>query len=162
MRPKISWLEMLLRMLAWLTILACAGLLLVDRGYTDDYHIVDLKELSLDYKNFAMINPNGVDAMTWPDPPKESVNVLIKTDIATYFGWDSTIESWTTDSQYRGIGLETRFYARITEHLDLGIYHHSQHELDRPNQLNTTHFLEEDAVELKIYLYRDHKRETIF
>lgn len=136
--------------------------LLTEEGHTDDWHIVDLSELSIDYKNFAMVNPNGHDVMTYPDPPKESVNLNIKTNILTYGYWDSTVESWTTDSQYRAIGLETRLGVHVSTHLDLGIYHHSQHELDRGTQLNLGHFPEEDAVELKIYLYREATRQTLF
>jgi hypothetical protein len=71
------------------------------------------------------------------------------------FGYlDTNVEGWTTDAQYRGVGLEARIGVRPTDSIELGLYHHSQHQLDREQQLPMGHFPELDALELKIYFYR--------
>lgn len=159
---KMSASQIILVFLAGLLITFCTVCLILEDSYASDLHIIDLSELSIDYKNFKMVNPNGHDIMTYPDPPKESLNLNLKTDILSFGYWDSTVESWTTDAQFRGIGLETRIGVRLSDHLDLGLYHHSEHELDRNQQLHMGHFPEEDAVELKVYLYREKDRNSIF
>lgn len=127
-----------------------------------DYHIVDLKELSIDYKNYQMVNPNSHNMLIWPNVPKEGINVGIKLDVLNYLYWDSVIESLTDSAQYASIGLDTRLGVRLSDHLDVGVYHHSQHVLDSSYVYMNGHFPEEDAVEVKIYLYKQNNRESLF
>lgn len=126
-----------------------------------DYHIIDLKELSIDYKNYAMVNKNARNSLIYPEPPKEAINVNINMDFATYFYWNNVIESLTTDGQYRSIGLQTQIGVRLSEHLELGYYHHSQHLIDRQHSYMDKYPVE-DAVQIKLYLYKSNNRESIF
>jgi hypothetical protein len=162
MKRGYTWTDLAVCILAGLAMGACTLLLIMDDGYAADLHVLDLSELSIDYKNFQMVNPNAHSVMTYPDPPKESVNLNLKTNLLIVGYWDSTVESWTTDSQYRAVGLETRIGVRLTDYVDLGLYHHSQHVLDRAEQLPMGHFPVEDAVEIKIYLYKAKDRPSIF
>jgi len=127
----------------------------------DDFHLVDLNELSIDYKNFNMVNPDSHNMLIWPNTPKEGINVGIKLDLLHYFYWDSVIESLTDDAQYASIGLDTRLGLRVSQYLEVGFYHHSQHVLDRAYTGMDGHFPEEDAVEVKIYLYRGSPRPSV-
>jgi len=128
---------------------------IIGSAYSDDFHIVNLNELSLDYKNYHVVNPNAHNMLIWPNVPKEGVNVGIKLDLFKYLYWDSTIESLTDDAQYASIGLETRLGVRVSDSLELGFYHHSQHVLDSQYTYMNGHFPEEDAVEVKLYLYKE-------
>lgn len=143
----------------WVFLLAFG---LAMRADAEDYGVLNLSELSIDYKNFKALNPASYEVMTYPEPPKESIFINLKMDLLHYLYLDPTIESWTTDAQYRGIGLEARLGLRLTEYVDIGIYHHSLHELDRNQQLNIPHFLEQDSLEIKLYLYKTKSREALF
>lgn len=126
-----------------------------------DFEVINLNELSLDYKNYSLLNPNSRNMLIYPDPPKESLNLTLKTDLFKLGYWDSTVESLTTSDQYRSVGLETRLGIRLTNNAEVGVYHHSQHDLDRAHSFMSA-FPEEDAFELKIYLYRAKTREALF
>lgn len=131
-----------------------ASLITCVSARADDYHLVNLNEVSLDYRNYGMVNPNGHEPMTYPDPPKEAINLEMKIDIFDWFYLDPTVESMTTDAQFRDIGLLLRLGVRITDYLEVGLIHHSQHQLDRRQQLGMDHFPESDALEVKLYLFR--------
>lgn len=126
-----------------------------------DFKVMELQELSIDYKNFSMLNANNYNSLLYPEKAKESLNVNINTNFLNYAYWDSTIESMTTDKQYRSIGLETRVGVRIHSYVDLGLYHHSEHLIDRPHDF-MSHFPVVDAIELKLYLFRKQKPDTLF
>jgi hypothetical protein len=119
-----------------------------------DLGIISLNELAVDYRNYAMVNPNGHEPMTFPDPPKESLNLEMKLDVLGAGYFDPTVESMTTDAQFRDVGLLLRLGIRITDNLEVGLIHHSQHQLDREQQLGMGHFPESDAFQVKLYLYR--------
>ena len=130
---------------------ACAG----------EFKLMEFQELSIDYKNFALLNKNNYDSLLYPEAAKESLNVNIKTNFLNYAYWDSTIESMTTDKQYRSIGLETRVGLRLHSTIDLGLYHHSEHLIDRAHSF-MSHFPVLDAIEFKLYLFRKQKTDTLF
>lgn len=130
-------------------------LMMSDAADAKDLGILSLNELSIDYRNYSMVNPNGHEPVTYPDPPKEALNLDLKIDVVGGIGYiDPTVESMTTDAQFRDVGLLIRAGIRITDNLEVGIIHHSQHELDRTQQLPMGHFPESDAVQVKIYLFR--------
>lgn len=118
---------------------------------------IDLKELSIDYKNFAWVNDKARNPLIYPEHPKEGINLNINTDIIDTVYWNSTVEAITTDAQYRSIGLETRLGIRISPTLEVGYYHHSQHLIDRPHYYMDK-FPSEDAIEIKIYIFGPKKR----
>jgi hypothetical protein len=128
----------------------------------DSYHIIDLNELTLDYRNFAVLNPNARNMLIYPEPPKEGINVGMKVDVLTYLYWDSQIEALTTDAQYRAIGLETRLGVRVSHYLEIGYLHHSQHLIDRDHAYMNKYPVE-DSIQVKLYLYRAKgEREPLF
>ena len=128
-----------------------------------DYHLIDIRELALDYKNYKMINPNARNALIYPESPKEGVNVELKLDVMNrLFYWDSAIESLTTDSQYRSVGLKLWMGLHLSDHMDVGYYHHSAHILDA-TQSRMNGFPVEDAVQIKLYLFRTKEpRNSVF
>ncbi len=125
-----------------------------------DWHIIDLNELSLDYKNYALVNDKARNLLIYPEHPKEGVDVTLNMDILSKGYLDSQIESLTTSAQYRSIGLQLRAGVRISEHLEFGYWHHSQHVLDRDVGYYDK-FPSEDAVEIKLFIYRADKRDSI-
>lgn len=127
-----------------------------------DWHVIDLNELGIDYKNYAIVNDKARNLLIYPEHPKEGIDVNLKLNLLVYGYWDNTIESLTTSSQYRSIGLNTRLGVRASEHLELGYWHHSQHVLDRDAGYYDK-FPSEDAVEVRIFIFRSReKRDSIF
>lgn len=139
-----------------------ASLLALRSEAADTFTNFHLDEVSLDYKNFAWINDHARNSLIYPEHPKESINLNIDTTFLSYFLWNSTIESLTTDGQYRGIGLETRIGVRLSEAFDVSYYHHSQHLIDRQHSFMDRYPVE-DAIEIKFYLLRkDTNKESLF
>lgn len=144
-----------------LSIVIILGMLLALRSEAH-WHVLELKELSFNYKNYAILNEKARNALLYPESPKEGLNVSICTDIFSYFYFDSTLETLTTGAQYRGVGLLLGVGIRLSDALSLGYYHHSQHVLDRDYSAMPK-FPVEDALELKIYLYKNREaREGLF
>lgn len=132
-----------------------ALMLMTSESDAMDLGILSLQQIAIDYRNYSMVNPNGHEPMTYPDPPKESLNLDIKIDVLGGIGYiDPTVESMTTDAQFRDVGLLIGAGVRITDNLEIGILHHSQHQLDREQQLGMGHFPESDSVQVKLYIYR--------
>ncbi len=127
-----------------------------------DFHLVDLNELGINYRNYAMLNDKARVLLLGDEHPKEGINVLMKFDVLKYGYLDSQIESLTTNAQYRSIGLQLRLGMRVSDFVELGVFHHSQHVLDKASE-GYAKFPVEDAVELRIYLYRSKEsRRGIF
>jgi hypothetical protein len=126
----------------------------------DDF--IQLDELSIDYRDYALVNDKARNLLIYPESPKEGINLNINTTFVSYVYWNSTIESLTTSSQYRGIGLQSSLGIRLNNYIDVGMWHHSQHVLDRVSG-DMPNFAEEDAIQLKVYLYRKDKgKDSIF
>lgn len=153
MRNVLSWI-----LLMYISV--CFGVVLSKCAKADDWHVVDLSELSLTYRNYAVVNDKARNMLIYPEHPKEAINVGIKMDLLTYGYFDSTIESLTTGAKYQGIGLDTRLGLRVTNNLELGFWHHSQHNLDR-NHGYMGKFPSEDAVEIRLYLFKAKGRAGI-
>ena len=152
-----------------LFILILFGLVLACRSEAGDLGVLELREVSVDFKqffdgaNYPLITNNGLGQAL-----DKELNLNIKTDILNYFYWDSTIHSMTDKrlysdkaGQFRLIGLEFGFGLRVSSTLEVGYYHYSQHLLDAEFPW---HFPVVDAVQVKIYLYRDKapRREPLF
>lgn len=159
---KMPYSEIIIRVLAWTAIVTGTYFLIMEKGHADDYHVIDLNELNLDYKNFKMINDKARDPLVYPEPPKEGVDVNLDLGLVNNYGyWNSSVQSLTVDSQYRSIGLVMHLGVHLTEYLDVGYFHHSAHVLDE--QQPYMPFLTEDAVEVKIFLYRNnHEHKGVF
>lgn len=132
--------------------LSFLGCLISNLGGAAD--LIDLQSLSLDYKNYGLINSQQRDLLIYPEHPGDSINVEVNTNLffdSMYL--NSTIESMTTSGQYRGVGLQERLGFYVGDMFELGWYHHSQHVLDRQIESIPT-FPSEDAIEFKINLYK--------
>lgn len=140
------------------TFLIIFNLLLLSNTYAD---VFELNELYIDYRHYKLVNPNSRNPLIYPEPPKEGINLGLKTDIMSYFYFDSEIQSLTTDGQYRSIGLDTRLGVRLSSNLELGFWHKSQHLLDKHHSYMDK-FPSEDAVQIKYYLFQGKKRDGLF
>ena len=122
---------------------------------------IKLRSLGIDYRNYSIVNPNARNPLITPEPPKDGLDLNLQIDFMSYIYWDSTIHSVTTSAQYRGVGLETRLGINITDHLATGLYHHSQHVLDRNH--SGMKFPVEDAWEIRIKVFQaPEKRSSVF
>lgn len=138
------------------------ALCLSHEAQADDWHVLDLRDLGINYRNYAIVNDHARNLLIYPEYPKEGINVILNTTLFTYGYWDSTIESLTTGSKYQAIGLETRLGLNVTDNAQLGYWHHSQHNLDR-NEMTIPKFPSEDALEFRIYLFKaNEKQKGIF
>lgn len=134
-----------------ITILFIGFLLLTAINIRADSFV--LKEISIDIKQYSIINGKARNLLIYPDNPKEGLNLNIETDILKFMYSSTTIESLTSQSQFRGVGMISRFGFHLTDSIDLGFYHHSQHVLDREIQ-TLPKFPTEDAIQLKFFLYK--------
>ena len=133
-------------------------LLYMEKTYAGD--VLDLKELSIEYKNYSVLSDYQRVALIYPDAPKDGLDVNINSTLLRYFGWDSKVHSVTDDGQYRGIGLQMAGYLNLTQEFSFGWQHHSQHVLDREHAF--MRFPAEDLLFVKIYLYAPRFREALF
>lgn len=130
-------------------------------AYAGNFKLLELDELVINYQNMSTLNPKARSMLIYPEYPDKSMNVIIKFDALKYLYWNSTIESLTTSAQYRSIGLQARAGIRIAPFLEVGLYHHSQHLMDRQHAYMPK-FPVEDAIEINLYLYRRDKKSNIF
>lgn len=148
-------LKNLLKIFSFLFILC----LLNTEAYGYDFNVLDLNEVTIDYNRFK---DGGRDYFVYPDPPKEKIDLNFNlAAINGYLYWNNGIEAYTTSDQYRSVGLELSIGVHVTESLDIGFYHHSAHTLDEPNTLIPS-YLEEDALNIKVYLYKGKNKNSIF
>lgn len=115
---------------------------------------LELQEVSVDYKNFGLLSKQQRSLLTNPDPIKEGLDLQLKNNIIWGLGYfDTNVQSATSDAQYRYVGLELHTGFHVSDSMDLGLYHLSQHGLDRPMN-GIDKFPSANAVELKVYLYK--------
>ena len=149
----------------WLILL----LFLSSTSYAGDYSLdgFELREVSLNYRSYfgggndPVLNSSGL-----PDRELDKkLDITINMDVLRYLYWDNQINS-TTDKdinsgsgQFRVIGWEYRIGIRIFSSLEFGLYHHSQHILDHQG---VGHFPVEDALQLKLYIYKRGQSEGLF
>lgn len=127
-----------------------------------DWHVVDLNELTLNYRNYAYLNPYARNLLIYPEHAKEGIDVGLKMDLLYYGFFDSQIESLTTDAQYRSIGLQFGLGVRVSDYLNVGYWHHSQHVLDR-GPVSYDKYPSEDAIEVRIFVYKSKNgRNSLF
>lgn len=128
----------------------------------DDF--IDLNEVSLNYGVY-----NG--ARTYPIsllPGHELTNTLdvnINMAILKYGYFTNRIHSAMDSadggpSQFRVVGWEYRLGVHVSPYLDIGMYHYSEHILDTEYPLPSG-YPQATAVELKIYLYKKNKADSL-
>lgn len=132
----------------------------------DQFEGITLREVSIDYRSYF---PGGTDAIlkTTNIPNQQldkKLDLHVNMDVLEYLYWDNMISS-TTDKypngggQFRVVGWNFRFGIRITNNIQLGYFHYSQHLLD---VLGTQHFPVEDAIQFKITIYRRESNQGLF
>ena len=143
-------------------VMGIALVLLSHYADAGDWGLIKLDEASVEYRNHAALNDTQREPLIFPESPKEHIALNLNTDLLSVFGFDSTVDAYTTAAQYRSVGLEARLYARITDGLSIGYYHHSSHVLDR-STTSLDRFPSLDAIEVKLYLFRAKPgREAMF
>ena len=142
-------------------VISCLLLLISTVCHAEEYQFLRLDELSLDYKNYSIVNDHQRNLLIYPDSPKEGINVNINSTLMNYVYFNNTIESLTTDGQYRGIGLQLSLGLRLSNYFDVGYYHHSQHTIDRAI-MSIPAFPTEDALQFKLYFYRKVGKDSVF
>lgn len=118
-------------------------------GTAPKFRLMKLDEATVFYKHY---HPAARHPLFYDSTPKESLNLGTAVDFAEVIGWDSTVQSMTNQSQYYMVGLQMRLYLRVTQHLEVGYYHQSQHLLDHTYPFQR--FPVEDAWTVQLNLYR--------
>jgi hypothetical protein len=143
--------------LCYITILF-AGLLYLDGARAGD--VFELREVAVEYRNHFLLSEFQRNALIYPEPPKDGLDVDLRVSVIRYFGWDSIVHSVTTDGQFRGIGLHMRTYLNLTQEISFGHDHHSQHVLDREHP--AMRFPAEDSVFVRLCIHCPKYRESLF
>ena len=112
-----------------------------------------LDEVYVDYKNHALVNPNNRSPLLYPESIKETLDLHIKMTTLGIVYMNPTVKSWTTDAQYRIVGLELELGLHLSDYFDIFYYHESLHMLDK-QQVYLPRYPVDDAVGVRVYLYR--------
>ena len=158
----------------FITILVCiilliSSLFISSFSKADEYNIVNVDELKINYKSFfpggsnPLITENGLLNRTLD----KELSLTVNTFIFNVFYWNNRIHSLTDKEnvpngigQFRLVGLESQLGVNLTPWVSLEYYHHSQHLLDYMYPYG--HFPVEDAFSLNIFLIRSKKTDTMF
>lgn len=122
-----------------------------------DYHLIDLQEVSVDAIQFfdggndPLITWNGLHHNV-----DKQIDLNINLKVSEVLYWDNKIHSMTDSNpagggQFRLIGWNFRFGVTLSEYLQVGYYHFSQHLLDY--QLPGGAFPVLDGIEVRWKLY---------
>jgi len=113
----------------------------------------ELKGLYVDYKNFSYLNPNQRNPVIYPTPPSTGLDFGEEMDLFWGYGYvNANVESLTDAGQFREVGLEYRIGARPWKNLEIGLWHLSQHNLDRAPPAGYYSF--QTAIEIKVWLFK--------
>ncbi|CAM6005209.1 unnamed protein product [Sphagnum balticum] len=125
--------------------------------------VFQLDEFAIDYKNYDWIRSGQTPLLIYPMPVKEALNLDFNINVFQYGYLDGIVESLTDQTQFAAVGLQLSLGVRLTDWLQVGYYHHSQHILDGTIVNNGGAYPEEDAVELKLTIYHARAgREALF
>jgi hypothetical protein len=122
----------------------------------------ELSEVYLNYQNYALVNSGQKSLLVYPESPKEAININLNMNL--FYGYmyaQSNIETYTTSAQFRSVGLQERIGFYLTDSIEIGFNHHSQHTLDRSIPYMNG-FPSEDCVEFRLYLFKRNSHNSIF
>lgn len=115
--------------------------------------VLNLDEVYINYKSFV-----GETRTPYLEVPgleghslQNELNLNINMTLVDHFYWNNTIHS-LNDGEYRLIGWNYRIGVHITDYVDFGWYHFSEHYADFTNSYG---FPLQNAWELNLYLYRN-------
>lgn len=91
--------------------------------------------------------------------PTSMLDVNINFRISPYTYFNNTIHTMSDQSQFRTIGWEYTAGVHLSNQVDLGIYHYSQHVLDTPFPGDIPQMT---GIQIKIFLYKENKTRSIF
>lgn len=117
----------------------------------------ELDSLYVDYKKF---DDSNRDPLFYNSTKKESISLVMNTNFLSYFYLDNRVHGETNNAKYELVGLEARIGLRLTNYMEVGYYHHSQHLLD--DKYPYQKFPVDDAVEIRLYIYGNSHREGLF
>lgn len=149
-----------MKILPFILAAGITALFLINNAQSDNWGLVELKEVTFDFKNYF---DGGRD-------PLLTQNGLQRKGMGKYFGldfnntlfwglmyWDNTIHGQTdkdldsSGGQFRTVGWKWRTGFNVTDFLQVGYFHHSQHVIDTEYKPG---FPVQDAVELKINIFK--------
>lgn len=84
------------------------------------------------------------------EPLREQVSINLEQQIWWEFYFHTRVHGGSTDAQFRTVGWEFEFFVRPIKHIELGIRHHSRHNLDQTT-VSPGRFPVEDSLVLRIF-----------
>lgn len=155
------------------------GLIWLNRSdASEGWEIVNLTEVNVNYISFfpGSFDPLITENASMPNRQLgKQLDLNVNMDFMKYGYWDNKVHSLTDDrinpndsaGQFRLVGLNSRLGLRVSQHLEIGYFHYSQHLLDTGYQAGngvSNHWPVEDGLEIKLWLFRrdDSKSDTIF
>lgn len=125
-----------------------------------DFRAIELQELAVDFRQYM---PNGyypyITNNGLPDREVgQGLDVIMNLTVLKFFYWDNKIVSLadrgrgnSSPGQFRLVGWNFRFGLQLTEWIQFGYFHFSQHLLDAQFPW---HYPVEDAYELRFIIYQ--------
>lgn len=114
--------------------------------------VLNLDEVYINYKSFVGETRNPYLQIPGLEDHslQNELNLNINMTIVDHFYWDNTIHS-LNDGEYRVIGWNYRIGVHITDYIDFGRNHFSEHYI---NFVSPYGFPLQNSWELNLYLYR--------
>jgi len=159
--------------LSFLVVITAGCLFLFVNSCNAQAGSIELQSVTLNYINYfkdgvdPLLSQNGLPNKS----PGQHLSLGINTNLFSYIYWDSLVHSGTdrnlnedgstTPGQFRVVGLIMRLGISLTDQIQIGLFHHSQHLLD------TTYahgpWPRVDGLELRINLYQSrYSRPALF
>jgi hypothetical protein len=149
--------------------LICLLLLITPAALADEFKLIELDELRVDYIDFF---PSGRDPLITHNGLTNRelgklLNVEIKTTLLKYGYWRSLVNSMTDaysdthrDGQFRLVGLQMELGLRVAPFLDVYGWHHSQHLLDHPSTA-IGGFPVQDGIGIRLYIFSKDRKDSL-
>lgn len=118
---------------------------------------LELQEIKLNYKSFF---PGGSDPLITQNGLNHNMdkelNLHLNMDFFDHFYWNNMIHSMTDkdeagSGQFRLVGWNFNLGLHLTDYVDFGYHHFSQHLLD---YAGPNHYPVQDAWEINVYIFR--------
>lgn len=148
------------RLIPFLIAIGLSALLILNEADADSWRLVEAKSVDLGYRSYfpgsrdPLVTQNGL--------PDRQLGKGFDLDLRNDLFWsimyfDATVHATTDEDtkngggQFRSCGLQFRTGFNVTDYLQLGYFHHSQHVIDTTYKPG---FPVEDALEVRLNLYR--------